>query len=132
MTTYSHILACLDVLGCPGHIRWSLCCKPPRFLRSFLNSRLRKFQGMLGFSSSSLLTLCCFSRMRRVLLLLPLFLPPQALLALSHLLSVCLFSLGSFPFLQFLSFLFLSLFLLDSVIPLIHNRNGCVLILHTC
>lgn len=110
MIAYSHILACLGVLGCPGHRRWSLCCKPPSFFRNFLSSRLRKFQGTLSFNSSSLLTLCCFSRLHRILLLLPLFLPPQALLALSHLLSVCFFSLGSFPFLQFLSFLFLSLF----------------------
>ena len=131
-SAYSHILGCLNVLGCPGHIRWSLCCKPPRFFRSFLSSRLRKFQGTLGFRSSNLLTLCCFLRLRRVLLLLPLFLPPQTLLTLSHLLSVCLFSLGNFPFLQFLSFLFLSLFFLDSVIPLIHNRNGNYLILRTC
>ena len=103
MTAYVHILACLHVLGCPGHRRWSLCCKPPTFLCSFISSCMCKFQGTLGFSSSNVLTLCCLSRLRRVLLMLPLLLPPQDLLALSHLLSVCLFSLNNFPFLQFLS-----------------------------
>lgn len=107
----SRILACLDVLGCPGHIWSLLCCKPPRFLRRFLGSRLRKLGRTLRFLTSCLITLCGFPGLRSILLLLPLLLPAQALLTVSQPLGVSLFSLGNFSFFSFLLVLvFVALF----------------------